>query len=35
MGELSQNRPLQPRQLTHETVVRKMSLARVKPCLSV
>ena len=36
MGELSRNRPLQPRKLTHENVVRlKMSLARVKPCLSV
>ena len=36
MGELSRNRPLQPRKLIHENVVRlKMSLARVKPCLSV
>lgn len=33
MGELSRNRPLQPRKLTNENVVRlKMSLARVKPC---
>ena len=36
MGELSRNRPLQPRKLTHENVVTlKMSLARVKPYLSV
>lgn len=36
MGELSRNRPLQPRKLTNENVVRlKMSLARQGKAISI